>query len=352
MSHAAVESAIAACSTLSPSECRHFLDKGYVVVKGAFPRELADELREAHWQELEGKGILRGDPATWSGTPYVRTGGDPQTHIMARRGDVAAQVLLPDNPVHLLSDVAPRALGAQLDMVRGNVAPATVRELELPGTCAVNLCRPVDAQPLGAASPGWHKDGWQYRHFLDSPEQGLLLMYFFSDILPGGGGTQVALDSIKLVAEFFAQHPEGVHPDIAQGVLNPFLVEQSCEDSRFEELTGNAGDLAIIHPYMMHRTAPNPSGRARFASHPSLLLAQPMNFARDDEAYSLCELVTLKALGLERLDFRGAVLAAGGVRELVTPPPARDEAAKVVEARRVLEQKETLRARYPLLANL
>ena len=40
--------------------------------------------------------------------------------------------------------------------------------------------------------------------------------------------------------------------------------------------------------------APNPSGRARFACHPGLLLASPMNFARDDQAYSLCELVTLR----------------------------------------------------------
>jgi len=351
-----MQSAIAACTTLSPSECRHFVEHGYVVVTEAFPRELAAELQEAHWQELEGKGILRGDPSTWSETPYVRVGGDPQHHIMARRGDAAAKALLPDIPIRLLSDVAPRALGAQLDVVRGNVSPSTVSEMELPGTCAVNLCRPVDGQALGATSPGWHKDGWQYRHFLDSPEQGLLLMYMFSDILPNSGGTQVALDSIKVVAEFFAQHPEGVHPDIAQGpVLTPFLqhmAEQGGETMRFAELTGKAGSLAIIHPYMMHRTAPNPSGRARFASHPSLLLAAPMDFAREDQAHSLCELVTLRALGLERLDFRGAVAAAGGVRELVTPPPARDEGEKAVETRRVQLEKERMRGRHPLLANL
>ena len=75
-------------------------------------------------------------------------------------------------------------------------------------------------------------------------------MYMYNDILPNSGGTQIALDSIKLVAEFFAQHPEGVHPDIAQGaVLNPLL--SGSEGGRFTELTGSAGDLAIIHPYMM-----------------------------------------------------------------------------------------------------
>jgi hypothetical protein len=33
----------------------------------------------------------------------------------------------------------------------------------------------------------------------------------YNDILPNSGGTQIALDSVKVVADFFAQHPEGVH---------------------------------------------------------------------------------------------------------------------------------------------
>jgi hypothetical protein len=153
-----------------------------------------------------------------------------------------------------------------------------------------------------------HKDGWQYRHFLDSPEQGLLLCYFYDDVLPQSGGTQIALDSIEIAARFFAEHPEGVHPDLAQGaVLNPFL-QQVEGQGRFEELTGEAGDLAIIHPCasyircacsvcclvctvaaahilwcdcadMMHRSAPNHSGRARFAQFPNVFLKRPMDFS-------------------------------------------------------------------------
>jgi hypothetical protein len=33
---------------------------------------------------------------------------------------------------------------------------------------------------------------------------------------------------------------------------------------------------------MMHRTAPNPSGRARFAQFPGVLLREPMNFGAPD----------------------------------------------------------------------
>jgi hypothetical protein len=64
-------------------------------------------------QELEGKGIAMGDPSSWADTPivakangYVRTGGDPQNHVMASRGDTAAKALLPDTPKRILSDVA------------------------------------------------------------------------------------------------------------------------------------------------------------------------------------------------------------------------------------------------------
>ena len=75
---ASIEAAVAACTTLTPDECRRFLEKGYVVVKQAFPRELAAEVRDAAWAKLEGEGIVKGDPASWQKTPYVRTGGAPQ----------------------------------------------------------------------------------------------------------------------------------------------------------------------------------------------------------------------------------------------------------------------------------
>ena len=44
MSEAAVEAAIAACTTLTEGECRAFLDNGFVVVKGAFSKGLAAEV--------------------------------------------------------------------------------------------------------------------------------------------------------------------------------------------------------------------------------------------------------------------------------------------------------------------
>jgi hypothetical protein len=110
-----------------------------------------------------------------------------------------------------------------------------------------------------------------------------------------------AVDSIGVTARLLARLPEGLHPGSVQSYINPHM-RREC--SEFAELTGKAGDMALIHPYMVHRVAANPSGIARFAQFPSITLTEPMKLARDDHEYSLVELVVLKELGkLERFDF-------------------------------------------------
>ena len=129
-------------------------------------------------------------------------------------------------------------------------------------------------------------------------------MFFYSDIAPGSGGTQIVVDSVGVTARLLARYPQGLHPDSVQGYIRPHMIRECSE---FAELTGAAGDMAIIHPYMVHRVAANPSGRARFAQFPSSQLSQPMQFARDDHRYSLAELVVLKELGrLDRFEFARA----------------------------------------------
>jgi len=47
----------------------------------------------------------------------------------------------------------------------------------------------------------WHNDGDWFVHYLDSPEQALLVIPLFSDIKPKGGGTAICTDGIGLVAK-------------------------------------------------------------------------------------------------------------------------------------------------------
>lgn len=346
-----VDQAIAKCQTLSESDARHFVEHGWVVVKGAVPRPIADDIVACAWRELEIRGFKKDDPETWKEEPYVRTGCPPNVHIMASRGDqeaarkkleIRTRYGLPPES-SLLGEVAPRALGAQLDCVGGRDRVDAPEQIALPDSLAINLCS--DDSELGeegwrsTLAPGWHKDGWHYRHFLDSPQQGLLLGYIYSDLLPESGGTQMCVDSVGVVARLLARHPEGIHPDTVYSYIKPYMVKE-CD--KFEELTGEAGDLAIMHPYMVHRVAGNASGRVRFGQFPSLGLSQPMQFNREDRGdYSLAELVVLKKLGeLTHLDYADEADYEKYPREDITPPPSRtEEEKKAIEIELYEEQQ-------------
>ncbi len=104
--------------------------------------------------------------------------------------------------------------------------------------------------------------------------------------------------SIKVVARYLADHPEGVDPSFNFGSL----ITQCRE---FEEVTGAVGDFIILHPFMLHASSNNHAGRVRFMTNPPVVLREPMNLNREDaDDFSLIELATLHALGKDRYDFR------------------------------------------------
>ena len=94
-----------------------------------------------------------------------------------------------------MPEIAPKAWQAACELLGGEerVSPCTWGD-----SMIVNLRKGADQpwQPPSAAVGGWHKDGDFFRHFLDSPEQGLLTIVIWSDIEPQGGGTFAAGDSV------------------------------------------------------------------------------------------------------------------------------------------------------------
>ena len=88
----------------------------------------------------------------------------------------------------------------------------------------------------------------------------------------------------------------------------------------------------LLHPYILHSASNNPSGRPRFITNPNVSLAEPMNFNRDDPAeHSLVELAVLRALDVERLDFRPTA-----PRERVIPEREARQARMLAEEKRRL----------------
>lgn len=272
-----------ACQTLAPSDIDHFLEKGYVVVRGCFDRAFANEWTDLAFKRL---GYDPGNPTTWN---------EPRVH-------------LPSMNRVSIRQLAPRAWGALCDLAGGSQRIAGDEPSWGDGLiCNFNLRADEPWQAPSSQCPGWHKDGDFFRHFLDSPEQGLLTIVIWSDIQPQSGGTFVACDSVPVVARHLLAHPEGLLPGQFSGLID------ACSD--FVELTGAIGDVAILHPFVLHAASNNPSGRARFITNPPISLKEPMNFNRDDPAdFSPVELGVLRGLGVERLDFQ-----ITGQRERIVP---------------------------------
>lgn len=262
---------------LTPADIEQFVTQGFVHLKDCFdcsPGTLAHKWVEDTWVR---NGLDKQDMSTW---PIGKIHMPGTEHI-------AAQEMAP-HAVEAILDLcggADRIVGDQITWGNGFIAN-------------YGYGRDQEWEAPSADQNGWHKDGDFFRHFLDSPEQALLTIIVFSDIGPRGGGTFIAPDSIRHVAEFLLAHPEGVEPD----AFSHAGIIKKC--SEFVELTAKAGDVVLLHPYMMHRSSFNHSQHARFIINPCCKFKDPMCFQRDDGAYSPVERGVLHALGVESLDFQ------------------------------------------------
>ena len=133
----------------------------------------------------------------------------------------------------------------------------------------------------------------------DSHEQGLLTIVLWTDMHHQGGGTYIAADSVPVIARHLAEHPEGVLPtDFDFQALT-----RQC--ANFIELTGDAGDVVLMHPYMLHATSQNVMKHGRLITNPPIILREPMQFDRADPSeLSPVERAVLHWLGVDRFDFQ------------------------------------------------
>ena len=243
------------------------------------------------------------------------------------------------------SKFAPRAWAAICELCGGEdrVEPASKMWKD---SLIVNLGtpegegKPLDPKALG----GWHVDGDFFVHYLDSPEQALLVTPLFTDIAPGGGGTVICPEAIAKVAKHLHDHPEGVSPRMvprgqAHFVADPqrekdlsWFNNTACSCNNFVEATGQIGDVYLMHPLMLHSASSNSLRRPRIITNPPVAIKEPFRFHRDDGNYSLVEQLTRNVLAGENLkDWR-----ATGLREAVIPERMR------IQERMKREEEERL----------
>lgn len=276
---------------LTTEEKEHFLNNGWLKIPGAFTKEQAAEVTKDVWTRL---GMDPNDKSTWH---RVWTNMPHHNTFDAR-------------------DFAPRAWAAISELCGGEdrIDPAFRQWRD---SLIVNL---GSAEREGKPDPPrelprWHVDGDFFVHYLDSPEQGLLVVPLFTDVPPRGGGTMIYPPGMREVARHLRDHPEGVSPLMVPRGDPGFKIDFRREgdlawyagvaaragaEGDFVEVCGEAGDVYVLHPLMMHASTSNPLRHVRIITNPPIALREPFRFHRDDGSeYSLVERATLRMLGEE-----------------------------------------------------
>lgn len=270
---------------LSEAEKEHFRKRGFLHLKNCFAEEDAHGITKDVWTRL---GMDPLDKSTWNAQ---------RTHM-------------PNLNTFNAADFAPKAWAAICELCGGKD-----RILSESGKWHDGLIVSLGSAEFEGkhvppqALDNWHVDGDFFVHYLDSPEQGLLVIPLLTDIVPGGGGTVICPEGIAKVARHLYEHPEGVsprmtprgHPDFKQEKDLKFFVDlaKSCND--FVEVTGKRGDVFLLHPLMLHSASTNPRRQLRIITNPPVSLNRPFCYDRPDGNYSLVEQTTLRALGTDSL---------------------------------------------------
>jgi hypothetical protein len=302
-------------------QVEHFMEFGWVKLEQAFSRDDALTAQEFLWGKLAERGVIKDDRSTWT-----------QAMVRMNEGYEAPEFRACNT--ERLADAIEDLLGRNRWSQRG-------KDMGW-GWWPVNFAVGAD-KPWDVPLTGWHYDGQHFRHYVDSWEQGLLLLPLFSEIGAQGGGTVIAEGSHNIVAKVLAEHPEGLdHPEaIKLAKQHPWLAEVSgaiaqdntsaptdiyasdevaaagAEVGRIEkfmnnvyrdpdgynlrvaETTGSPGDVIFCHPFLFHASAPNLSGKPRFMCNKTTPLKERMQLHRDNAAdYSPVELSIRKALKL------------------------------------------------------
>ncbi|KAI0056276.1 hypothetical protein BV25DRAFT_1864976, partial [Artomyces pyxidatus] len=281
---------------LTQEQVDFFMKNGYLVIKGAFSKEKSDEWTEHLWTRL---GMDPNDQSTW--------GEKDRIHM-------------PQHKREAVATFAPKAWDAMKDLLGGEDR-VEIESGYWNDAFIVNLGAPelvgrpsVDPRDLD----NWHVDGDFFVHYLDSPEQGLLVIPIFADIKPRGGGTFICPEGIDMIAQYLAQHPEGVLPTGLSFTPSTSTYADKTQDpgywshlqeikkcSNFVEVTGEVGDVFLLHPLMLHSASKNYLRVPRIITNPPVATREPFNFNRaNPEDYSLVERKTLQALGVDKLDFK------------------------------------------------
>jgi hypothetical protein len=228
---------------LTSQQLEHFVDRGYVRLEAAFSSGLAARCRGLLWEQMA--PLTPDDPATWD-RPVVRL---PSQFAPSFRQAVTS----------------PRWLDAIAELA----GPKALAHPHLAGSVAVRF--PVAGDP---GDDGWHidtsieRDGvWWANHRSD--ERALLMLVLFSDVGADDAPTRVRAGSHHDIARALARFGD---EGLAADALGPYVDKTAHRP--VELATGQAGDVVLCHPFIVHAAQAHHGTDPRFLAQPGVLLQE------------------------------------------------------------------------------
>lgn len=229
---------------LSPQQIEQFIHDGYVRVDDAFSSEIADEVRNILWKDMDAEPD---EPATWT-KPVIRLGMYSQ-------------------PVFIESANTPKLHGAFDQLLgKGKWIPCS-------GMGSFPVRFPSEEEPVDT---GWHVDasfGNDPNNYLEwrvnwrSKGRGLLMLFLYSDIEEADAPTRIKVGSHIDIARLLKPRGE-------EGMTVMELSQHFSTLPEREEVvaTGKAGTVYLCHPFLVHAAQAHRGKHPRFLAQPPLLL--------------------------------------------------------------------------------
>jgi hypothetical protein len=233
-------------AVLSQEEIDAFLADGYLALRGAVPAPVVRTCRDIIWTELARRGVSRDDASTWD-APVVRINcpeGGPFTDA---------------GTTQVVTQACDQLIGPGRWWRRQGVG----------GTIPVRF--PSEQDPGDA---GWHvessyEEAGQWRVNLGSRARGLLALYLFTDAAADDAPTRIRPGSHLDVPAILA--PAG--DDGLEATLAGQRAARASAHRPAVLATGNAGDVFLCHPFLVHAASWPHRGRyPRMMAQPGVAL--------------------------------------------------------------------------------
>jgi hypothetical protein len=170
-------------SALTQDHKDNFMKYGYLRLTNCFSPEKAAEWTQDVWTRL---GSSSTDKETWT----------------------KERINMPHHRQEPVKTFAPKAWAAICELLGGEERIAEESAVWNDGLI-VNLgTKELEGKwPHPRDLQGWHVDGDFFVHFLDSREQGLLVIPLFTEIVEHAGGTMICPDAIPIIAKHLVSLP-------------------------------------------------------------------------------------------------------------------------------------------------